>query len=178
MKTSILNQNGVSEEMVDLLGRLIELIPWPDRRLAMGDVTVSLLNGKHRVSEDVFGWNRSAVELGIHEFQTGIVCVNDLSNRRKPKTEDKFPKLMTAIHHMMEPQTQAEPRLRTTLLYTHMTASNVHKGLVKKGWKTLPAVRTISNILNRHGYRLRSVEKTKVEKKHKKQTPSLRISVR
>ena len=165
MKTSILNQNGVSEEIVDLIARLVELIPWPDRRLAMGDVTLSLLSGKHRVSEDVFGWSRAAVEVGIHEYQSGFVCVNDVSNRRKPKTEHKFPKLMAAIHGIMEPQTQAEPRLRTTLLYTHMTAQAVHKALAKKGWsKSLPTIRTISNILNRHDYRLRTVEKTKVQK--------------
>lgn len=170
MKTSILDQNGVSKEQVGLISRLVDLIPWPERRRAMGDVTLSLLNGKHRVSEDVFGWSRSAVEVGIHECQTGVVCVNDLSSRRKPRTEHKFQKLMPAIRKIMEPKSQTEPRLRTTLLYTNMTAQAVHEALVKKGWSedSLPTVRTISNILNRHDYRLRTVEKTKVQKKRKK----------
>jgi len=65
VKTSTLERNGVSTEMVDLIGRLIELIAWPARRRAMGDVTMALLDGKRRVAEDVFGWNRKAVELGI-----------------------------------------------------------------------------------------------------------------
>ena len=38
----------------------------------MGDVTLLLLDGKHRVAESVFGWSRNAVEVGINEFQTGI----------------------------------------------------------------------------------------------------------
>lgn len=48
-----------------------------------------------------------------------------------------------------------------------MTAPAVYEALLEKGWseETLPSVRTISNILNRHGYRLRAVAKTKVQKK-------------
>ena len=77
MKPTTLARNGVSTEMVELIERLIELIPWPQRRRAMGDVTTELLDGKQRFAEDVFGWNRRVVELGIHEHQTGITCVND-----------------------------------------------------------------------------------------------------
>lgn len=79
MKTSTLIRNGVSPQVVDLIFRLVELIPWPVRRSAMGDVTMTLLDSKPRVAEDVFGWNRVTVELGMNEFRTKILCVNDLS---------------------------------------------------------------------------------------------------
>ena len=176
MKTSTLDRNGVSEELVDLLIRLVNLIPWPKRRCAMGDVTQSLLDGKHRVAEDVFGWGRSAVEVGIKEFQTGILCVNDISQRLKPKTEEKNPKLLAEIHEIMEPHSESESHLRTTLLYTNMTAKAVFDALVEKGWsaESLPTVRTISNILIRQNYRLRTVAKTKVQKKRQKPTLSLK----
>ena len=133
----------------------------------MGDATLSLLDGKHRVAEDVFGWNRSTVEVGINEFKTGITCINDLSLRLKPATEVKNPKLLADIIAIMEPQSESESSLRTTLLYTHMTAKVVYDALLEKGWavEALPTVRTISNILNRQGYRLRTVAKTKVQKK-------------
>jgi hypothetical protein len=178
MKTSILVRSGISTQLVELVSRLVDLVPWPDRRRAMGDVTVSLLNGKHRVAEDVFGWNRSTVELGINEFRSGIMCVNDLSNRHKPKAEEKDPRLLVDICEIMEPNIQAEPRLRTTLLYTNMTAQAVHGALLQRGWSedALPTVRSISNILNRHDYRLRTVQKTKVQKKLKKQTRSSKMS--
>jgi hypothetical protein len=39
----------------------------------------------------------------------------------------------------------------------------------------LPAIRTISNILNRQEYRLRTVAKTKVQKKRRKQTQSSKM---
>ena len=167
MKTSTVIQNGVTPQMTELIGRLIDMIPWPVRRSAMGDVTVSLLDGKPRVAEDVFGWNRHTAELGINEFRTKILCVNDLSNRRKPMEEEKNPKLLADIVEIMEPHSKSESRLRTTLLYTNMTAKAVYEALLQKGWSedTLPTLQTISNILNRHSYRLRTVEKTKVQKK-------------
>ena len=172
MKTSILNQKGVSPETVALISRLVSLVPWPDRRQAMGDVTTTILGGKSRVAEEVFGWSRSAVSTGINELQSGIVCVNDLSGRHKPKSEEKHPGLLAEIRELLEPSSQAEPRLRTTLLYTDMTAQSVYDALVANGWpkESLPTVRTISNILNRNEYRLRTVAKTKVQKKQQKPT--------
>lgn len=178
MKTSILAQNGVSPELADMISRLVALIPWPSRRQAMGDVAVTILDGKPRVAEAEFGWSRSAVTLGINEFLCGIACINDLSERRKPKSEEKNPKLLDDIRKIMEPFNQAEPRLRTTLIYTNMTAQSVYDALVAEGWspESLPTVRTISNILNRHEYRLRTVAKTKVQKKRQKPTASSTMS--
>ena len=180
MKTSTLVRNGVSPELVGLISRLVDLISWPARRSAMGDVTLLLLDGKHRVAEDVFGWGRSVVEVGIKEFQTGILCVNDISARIKPKTEEKDPKLLAEIRAIMEPHSESESHLRTTLLYTNMTAKAVYNALVEKGWppESLPTVRTISNILVRQDYRLRTVAKSKVQKKQRKRTQSLKTSGR
>lgn len=78
----------------------------------------------------------------------------------------------------MEPHSQSEASLRTTLLYTDMTARAVHEALEQKGWLAprLPGVRTISNLLNRQDYRLRTVAKTKVQKKRPRPTPSLPTS--
>lgn len=180
MKTSILTQNKVPEQVVALISRLIGLIPWPLRRQAMADVTVSLLNGKQRVAEDVFGWGRSVVELGMNELRTGLLCLQDLSTRKKTKAEEKDPGLLADIREIMEPHCQSESHLRTTLLYTNMTAKAVYQALLEKGWseEALPTMRTISNILERHDYRLRTVEKSKVQKKRRTPTRSSKTSER
>ncbi|MGD0887424.1 MAG: transposase [Thermodesulfovibrionales bacterium] len=166
--------------MVDLVSRLVDFIPWPVQRSAMGDVALTLLHGRHRVAEDVFGWNGNTVQLGIHEFQSGITCVNDLSSRQKHRTEENEPKLLDDIHSIMTPKSHFEPRLRTTLLYTNLTAQGVYDSLRRMGWskKKLPTVRTVSNILARHNYRLRTVEKTKVQKKRSTPMQSSRTSAR
>ena len=174
MKTSTLERNGVSPQTVELITRLMGLIAWPERRRAMGDVTTALLDGKPRVAENVFGWNRKAVALGIHECQSGIVCINDLSARGKPRTEEKHPAMLADIQAIMEPHSESEPSLRTTLLYSRMTASAVREALAQKGWTepALPSERTLTNILNRQDYRLRTVAKSKVQKKRSKPMPS------
>ena len=180
MKTSTLAQNKIPEQIVPLISRLIGFIPWPHRRQAMADVTLTILNGKYRVAEDVFGWGRSVVELGMNELRTGLLCLHDLSTRQKPKTEEKEPRLLTDIREIMEPLCQSESHLRTTLLYTNMTAKEVYNALLEKGWseEALPSMRTISNILERHDYRLRTVEKNKVQKKRRTPMRSLITSER
>ena len=85
MKISTIEKNGVRPEVVDTISLLVARIPWPARRQAMAEVTTRRLDGKPRIAEDVFGWGRSTVELGMNELRTGIVCKNDLSNRRKLK---------------------------------------------------------------------------------------------
>jgi hypothetical protein len=167
MKTSTLEKKGVPDGVVETISLILARVPWPERRLAMAEVTQHLLDGKPRVAEYVFGWSRETVKTGLEELRTGVTQVNDLSKRRKPKTEEKYPQLVEDIRVLMEPHSQAESHLRTAPAYTHLTAAAVRNALLEKGWpeETIPKVRTLSNILNRMDYRLRRVTKTKVQKK-------------
>ena len=180
MKISTIAKNGVRPEVVDTISLLVARIAWPERRQAMAEVTTRILDGKPRIAEDVFVWGRSTVELGMNELRTGIVCKNDLSNRRKLKTEEKYPKLLDDIREIMEPECQADPQLRTAWAYTNMTAAAVREALLAKGWtkEDIPSIRTMSNILFRHEYRLRSVAKTRVQKKTNGPTQSSRTYMR
>ena len=172
MKKSILEKNQISGTTVSLISGLVERIEWPERRQAMGEVTLALLGGSPRLAEVVFGWGRSTVAMGLKEVSSGVGCVNSLSLRCKPTSEQKNPKLLADIHQIMEPESQAQSHLRTALSYTNKTANSVHAALVEKGWKAgeLPTVRTLSNVLNRLNYRLRRVEKSQVQKKRNKRT--------
>lgn len=167
MKMSTLEKNGDPDTVAKTISLIVARIPWPERRLAMAEVTQNLLDGKPRVAEYLFGWSRENVKTGLEELRGGIACVNDLSKRRKPKAEEKHPGLAEDIRILMEPTSQAESHLRTALAYTNMTAAAVRGALLEKGWpeEALPKVRTISNMLNRMDYRLRRVKKTKVQKK-------------
>ena len=169
MKTSTLEKNHISKDLIVLIERLVGRIEWPEKRQAMAEVALSVLGGSGRLAEVVFGWGRSTVDLGLHELKSGVVCINDLSLRRKPKAEEKHPNLLADIHRIMDPQSQAQSHLKTALAYTKVTAKSVHATLLENGWAAtdLPTVRTISNILNRLNYRLRRVEKSQVQKKRK-----------
>ena len=70
--------------------------------------------------------------------------------------------------------------LQDPVSYTRLDGykRKVYGARMEKGWsaESLPTVRTISNILIRQEYRLRTVAKTKVQKKQQKPTPSLKMS--
>jgi len=88
-------------------------------------VTVSILQGRARVAKETSGWGRLGVVLGLNEFQSGIVCVNDLSSRHKPKTENKTPALLADIEAITKPQKSG----RTA--FAHHPALHQHDGKVR-----------------------------------------------
>jgi len=167
MKYSVNTRKGLTGEVIEEIGKLMSYVPWQDRRRAMAEVTMTLLDGKPRLAESLFGWGRDTVALGMNELRTGIICLNNLAARRKPKTEDKYPEMLIDIQKLMAQECRAEQHLRTALSYTNKTAASVRAALLVKGWSDaeLPTMRTISNILFRQNYRLRRVEKSQVQKK-------------
>jgi hypothetical protein len=107
--------------------------------------------------------------------------VDDYSSRGRHKTEVKFPELTAEIQALVEPHSQADPKFQTPLAYTRMTAKAVREQLLAKASQTscmVPPERTLHDILNRLGYRLRRVRKTKPQKKFPRPTRSSPISSR
>ena len=145
------------------------------RRQFQAEMTIKYCRSKPRCAECVFGWGRDAVNTGLNELRTGIRCVENYSTRGRPKSEAKSPELVPAIHALVEPKTQADPKFQTPLAYTRITAKAVRERLVAiaaGSARQVPAERTVYDILNRLGYRLRRVQKTKPQKKSPKPTRS------
>jgi hypothetical protein len=148
------------------------------RRQFQAEMAIKYCGASPRRTEEVFGWGREAVNTGLNELRTGIRCVENFSARGRPKTEEVAPELVPQIHALVEPLSQADPKFQTPLAYTRMTAKAVHQHLKADAAKTrrpVPAERTVHDILNRLGYRLRRVRKTKPQKNFPKPTPSLTI---
>ena len=140
------------------------------RRAFQAQVSIDYLNSKPRLAEKTFGWDRETVALGLNELRTGIVCVDNFKARSNKKTEAKDPQLEVDIVTLAEPESQTDPKFQTTFKYTRITAKGMRKALIEdKGWKDedLPCEKTIGNILNRLGYRLRRVQKARPLKKIK-----------
>ena len=148
------------------------------RRQFQAEMAIKYCQGHPRRAEEVFGWGRDAVNTGLNELRTGIRCVDGFSARGRPKTEKKQPELASVIHALVEPKSQADPKFQTPLAYTRFTAKAVHEHLkanAKGKNQHVPAERTVHDILNRLGYRLRPVRKTKPKKKFARPTPSSTI---
>jgi len=145
-----------------------------DRRGFQAKITKAYLGGKPWKAERVFGWCRKAVALGLKELETGYTCYVEIHERGNNKTEDRLPNLEQDIKDIVEPRVQVDPKFKTPLKYTKVTAKAVRKALIDvKGYRDeeLPTVRTISTILNRLGYTLKRVLKTKPQKKIKETNP-------
>ena len=138
------------------------------RREFQAQVSIDYLNSKAHLAERIFGWDRKAVALGLNELRSGVVCIDDFKARGNKKTEEKIPQLEIDIVSLAEPESQIDPKFQTAFKYTRVTAKAMREALVtKKGWnhEELPCEKTISNILNRLGFRLRRVQKAKPLKK-------------
>jgi hypothetical protein len=113
----------------------------------------------------------------LSELRTGIRCLDNFSDRGRHKTEEQQPALVEQIHAIVAPESQADPKFQTPLAFTRITAKAVREqllALASGSQPQVPAERTVYDILNRLGYRLRRVRKTKPQKNFPKPTPSSR----
>jgi len=143
------------------------------KRAFQAQVAVDYLDGSARRAETVFGWGREAVWKGLMEMQ-GMVATSEpvvnpcLRALGRPKTEDRLPQLEADIRSLVDPQSQVDPKFQSAFAYTRMTAASVRQTLIERlGYQPadLPGERTLRRLLNRLGYRLQRVQKTKPAKK-------------
>jgi transposase len=140
------------------------------RRLFMAEVAIELCGGSARQAERRFNWGRQTVDKGLHELRQGIRCLENFAARGRQRSEQKNPQLAADIRAIVEPHTQADPELKSSRRYTNLSAAEVLQVLQEdKGYaKTdLPSERTMRDILNRMGYRLKRIQKGKPLKKTK-----------
>ncbi len=141
-----------------------------ERRQFIAEVTRALCDGNPRQSERLFGWSRATAALGLHEAESGLRCVENFQARGRKRSENLHPQLAQDLRDLVEPTTQTDPQFKSALRYTRITAAAVRQALIDvKGYgaEDVPGERALQNILNRMGYRLRRVQKTKPLKKVK-----------
>src|SRR4051794_18160091 len=158
------------EQTIKTIRDAATLLTGPKRRRFQAQVTTDYLDGRARQAEYVFGWGRHTVQLGLHELRTGLTCVDRFTARGRHTTEEDRPQLAQDIRDLVEPHTQGDPTAVAPFAFTRITAKAVRTALIqRKGYRDedLPSERTLSEILNRLGYRLRHVQKTRPLKKIK-----------
>jgi hypothetical protein len=138
------------------------------RRLFQAEVAHALCGGSPRAAERRFGWGRDCVEKGLHEADSGLRCVENFAAKGAVPCEVKDPQLAADIRAVVEPHTQADPELKSSRRYTNLSAKEVLEALKgQKGYTDdrLPKERTMRDILNRMGYRIKRIQKAKPLKK-------------
>jgi len=138
------------------------------RRAFQAGMAVKYCPGSARFAETVLGWSRVAVEVGLAEHRTGMVCVDaHAAGSGRKRWEEKYPEAAAALRELAEAPAQQDPTVRTTVASTRLTAKAAGEALRAQGISEaeLPWPSTMAEVLNRMGYRLRKVLKAKPQNK-------------
>lgn len=143
------------------------------RRQFMARVVMLLGPGGQLMAERELGWDRKTIIKGRKEIESGINCIDNCSQRGRKSALENFPNLKEDIIEIVDPISQTDPTFRTQNLYSPISANEVRRRLIENmGYdpEKIPTERTIATILNKLGFKLKKVAKTKVKKKLLKQT--------
>ena len=138
------------------------------RRAFQAEMALKYCDGNARRAEELFGWGRQNVEVGLAEKRTGIECLGlQAAFSGRPRWEAQYPEAAQALIDLALTHSQQDPTFRTSVSYTRLTAQTAIEGLRQQGIaeSVLPAPSTMAVILNRLGFRLRHVVKSKPLKK-------------
>jgi len=147
------------------------------RRICMARTVKALGPGGQRRAERAFGWSRVTIRKGTHELERGVTCLDAFTARGRKRVEAPWPALLADIKAIVDSQRQTAPQLRTTRLYTRLSAAEVRRQLIaQKGDSddTLPTVQTLPSTLNALGYSPKKVAKSQPQTKAPKPPPSAR----
>jgi hypothetical protein len=138
------------------------------RRAFEAEMTVKYCGGNPLLAATIFGWGRRTVAVGLAERRTGIRCLGAQSacSGRK-RWEEQSPEAAAALEKLAEAHAQQDPTFRTTLASTRLTANAALDALRAQGYSAeqLPSPSTMAEVLNRLGFRLRTVVTAKPQKK-------------
>lgn len=140
------------------------------RRAFQAERALTYWHGSARLAETILGWSREAVEVGVAERRTGIICLGaHAAFRGRKRWEERSPEAAEALRQLAKAHAQQDPTFRTTLASTRLTAKAARDALRAQGVPEdqLPSPSTMAEVLNRMGSRLRKVLKAKPQKKIK-----------
>ena len=145
------------------------------RRAFQAQVVLDYCNGNTSHAKTLFGWDQPTTRKALLERKTKKI-IPDKPRKGRTSFSEKLPNLQADIRSLVDPNTCTHPTFDNAFRYTRMTAKAVLEALVReKSYKKeeLPAESTMRELLNKMGYRLRRVQKTKPQKKFQKRTRSL-----
>ena len=164
----------LSESMASLLKDAANALKGESRRLFMAKTTKELGHGGQRLAERELGWCRETIRKAMRELNGGIVSVNAFNMRGRTKYVERLPRLVDDIRDIADQHVQIDATFRTEKTYLRLTAEQCLKELQEKGYsrEELPSRRTMNDILNQLGLRLRTVVRIDRRKKCQRLTLS------
>ncbi|SPF52480.1 conserved hypothetical protein [Candidatus Desulfosporosinus infrequens] len=159
---------GIMGKCKDIFKETLNKLKGSDRRVALASVSVVIGRGGQTIVANEFNVSRDTIRKGAHELKSGIKIVDAFNARGRKPFEAKHSNLIRDVKDIVDSQSQTDPNFKTTRLFTRITVNVVRKQLIKhKGYddKDLPTNQTLNNKINKMGYQLKKVRKSKPLKK-------------
>ena len=138
------------------------------RRLFLAEVTLQFLRRQHPPSRTPFRLGTPNHRQRLAGTPTRYPLSGELRSPRTPRWEEEGPQRTADLRAIAEPHTQADPELLSERRYTNLTAAEMLEVLAARRatpTEDLPSERSMRDILNRMGYRLKRIQKAKPLKK-------------
>jgi len=95
-------------------------------------VVKGLGRGGARQAQIQLGWDRTTVRKGLHELNSGIVCVDAVSQRGRKPLEARLANLEADLRAMGEAASQTDPTFRTTQTLPALDRRGARRRLVEE----------------------------------------------
>ena len=137
------------------------------RRMYLGQLALDLGDGGKSLVSRELGISRQTLRKGIREVVSGQAQVDNFQARGRKPLEETHPEMLESIREIIDGASQIDPKFTSTRLYTRLSAKEVRKQLLKRGYteEELPTNQTIFNKMVSLGYKRKKVSKTKPKKK-------------
>ena len=122
----------LTDELKSLLIDTARQLKGSVRRQFMARSVKTLGPGGASRAERELGWNRKTIRKGMHEVESGIICLDAFGARGRKRAEDHLPNLLEDIRAIVDGQSQTDPQFKTKRLYTRLTAPEVRRQLITK----------------------------------------------
>ena len=164
------SQRSLSPSQVAARRRAASKMTRPPRCAFAAEMTVKYCGGTPLMAAVVLGWGRQTVALGLAERRTGIRCLGAQSacSGRK-RWAARPPQVADALRQLAEAQAHQDPRFRTSVTSTRLTAQAALQALRAQGASAepWPSPSTMAEVVHRMGFRWRKVVKATPQKKSK-----------
>jgi hypothetical protein len=157
----------ITEPLRELLRETAGSLTGVERRRFLAN-TLNKLQLGQREAARLFGSGRDTLRKACHEARTGLTCSDAFGLRGRKPVEFHLPRLFDDLRGLVTDHLQTDPTFQTTRLYCRLSAPEVRQQLIEcKGYtdQQLPSVQTIATKLNLLGFRLRTVLKSRPQKK-------------
>lgn len=154
----------------DIVIETVNKLNGSDKRRALAKISKEYGYGGKSAVAGAFGAGRDTIRKGLFELENNIVIEDKHSNKGRKSTLESLPNLKNDIKEIADLQSQIDPKFQSNRLYTKLTVKEFRKQLIEdKGYKDaeLPTNQTLNTHINKLGFNLKKIQKTKPLKKVK-----------